>query len=41
MRTNSKAENKQTKDIGREGSHDLGFLLNLANDREVRQGAVR
>ena len=41
MRTNSKAENKQTKDIGRESSHDLGFLLNLANDREVRQGAVR
>ena len=37
MRTNSKAENKQTKDIGRESSHDLGFLLNLANEREVRQ----
>ena len=35
------AENKQTKDIGRESSHDLGFLLNLTNDREVRQGAVR
>ena len=41
VRTNSKAENKQTKDIGRESSHALGFLLNLANEREVRQGAVQ
>ena len=33
-------EHKHTKDIGRESSHDLGLLMNLANEREVRQGAI-
>ena len=33
-------ENKNTKDIGRESSHDFGLLMNLDNEREVRQGAI-
>ena len=33
-------ENKNTKDIGRESSHGFGLLMNLANEREVRQGAI-
>jgi len=40
VHTNKNEESKQTKDIGRESSHDLGLLMNLANEREVRQGAI-